>query len=120
VFSIEKEGILFPARVVEVVSIGTNGGYTQVVMLDLKALDANSPIARPITSDSFRNMGSGYQVYTFGELGKEQIAERYDRSPALSPGSGSNLRTLFLWVNGFVILVMLAAIIYRYRKKKSL
>ena len=88
VFSVEKEGVLFPARVVNVVLLGPDNGYTEVVMLDLKPLEANSPIASDITPASFQNFGIGYQVYNLRKSGKEEIAERYEKSLKASPSKG--------------------------------
>lgn len=80
VYWTEKEGALLPSRVVEVSSLGPDSGYTEVVMLNLKPLEADSPIASDITSASFRNFGLGYQVYNFRKGKKEELAERYERN----------------------------------------
>jgi hypothetical protein len=119
VFSTEKEGVVYPSRVVDVVSFGPESGYTEVVLLDLKPLDGDSPIASDITSASFQNLGSGYQVYNLRKSAEEEVAERYERLSTVSPRTGSNFRTYFLWVNGLVILAMLAYVTYRYVRKKQ-
>jgi len=121
VFSTEKDGRLLPTRIVEVNSIGSkgsNGGYTQVVMLDLTPLEPNSPIVQRITPGSFRNMGFGYQVYDYRKSAKEEIAERYEKPADLSPSSWSRFRTIFLCANAVVILALLALLIYRRIRKR--
>jgi len=122
VFSTEKDGRLLPTRIVEVASMdstGSNGGYTEVVMLDLMPLEPNSPIAQRIAPDSFRNMGSGYQVYNYRKSAKEEISERYERPAALSPRSESRSRSIFLRANAFAILALLALLIYRRIRKRE-
>lgn len=123
VVSVEKDGRVFPSRVVDVVSYGSKGGYTQVVMLDLEPLAADSPISVDITPASFQNLGFGYQVYDFREPGKEELAQRYERPTPIPAKSESTFRSYFLWyflwINGFVILVLLAYVIFRYRKKSG-
>jgi hypothetical protein len=103
-FSREVDGRVLPTRIVTVGSFGSKGpgeGYTEVVLLDLKPLEADSPIAKPITVASFQDLGVAYQVYRH-RLGaaEVEIAERYDTPPgAGGAGSGGvfgSFRTAFL------------------------
>ncbi len=88
-FSREVDGRVLPTRIVTVGSAGPTMGYTQVVILDLKPLEADSPIAKPITVASFQDLGVAYQVYRH-RLGaaEVEIAERYDTLPG-AEGAGS-------------------------------
>jgi hypothetical protein len=119
VFWTEKNGMLFPSRIANVVSIGPDSGYTEVVMLNLIPLERDSPIAGKITSSSFRNLGSGYQVYEFRKPGEETLAERYRATADLPSKSENGFSTLFLWVNAIVIIALVALLLYKYRSKKA-
>lgn len=116
---VEKDGVLIPARVVDVARFGPGSGYTQIVMFNLAPLEDDSPIAQPITSASFRNLGAGYQVYNFDSSPNEQLAERYAKPPASDSGRLSNSRMYFLWLNGFLILALVVMILYRYVRNKK-
>ncbi len=82
VFSVEKEGVLLPSGVVDVVSLGLEGGYTEVVMLELEPLEIDSPIGSEITPASFQDIGIGHQVYKCLHFEGVEIAERYEK-PAM-------------------------------------
>jgi hypothetical protein len=125
-FSREVDGRVLPTRIVTVGSFGSKGpgeGYTEVVILDLKPLEADSPIAKPITVASFQDLGVAYQVYRH-RLGdaEVEIAERYDTLPcAGGAGSGGvfgGFRTAFLWINGLVILTAAGYVAIRFAKKR--
>ncbi|TVS08671.1 MAG: hypothetical protein EA424_28320 [Planctomycetaceae bacterium] len=122
-FSREVDGRVLPTRIVTVGSVGAGEGYTEVVILDLKPLEADSPIAKPITVASFQDLGVAYQVYRH-RLGdaEVEIAERYDTLPgAGGAGSGGvfgGFRTAFLWINGLVILTAAGYVAIRFAKKR--
>ncbi len=123
-FSREVDGRVLPTRIVTVGSAGPRMGYTQVVLLDLKPLEADSPIAKPITVASFQDLGVPYQVYRH-RLGAAEVelAERYDTPPgagrAGSEGVFGGFRTVFLWVNGLVIVTAAGYLAIRFAKKRQ-
>lgn len=119
VFSAEQQGEIFPTRVVNVVALGRNSGYTEVFIFDLKPLESRSPIASELTAASFQDLGTGYQVYNFRRSAKEEIAERYDAPATPTASSVSKLRSYFLWLNGLLVLALLAYILYRRGRNKN-
>lgn len=126
-FSREVDGRVLPTRIVTVGSFGSKGpgeGYTEVVLLDLKPLEADSPIAKPITVASFQDLGVPYQVYRH-RLGAAEVelAERFDTplgaGRAGSEGVFGGFRTVFLWVNGVVILTAAGYVAIRFAKRRQ-
>lgn len=59
--SIEVEGRLLPSKIVSVVESPPNS-YTEVVVLRLKPLGENSPIADPISPKTFDDLNANYSV----------------------------------------------------------
>lgn len=124
VFSQEREGILFPSRVVDVVTLGApSEGYTQVVEFDLTPLQTVSPISNRIEPSSFETVGEGYQVYTTKKGNKAEIGGRHGRPPrddfVVQPTVFGKWRTGFLWANGFVILVIVGRFVYLQWKART-
>lgn len=119
VFSTEKDGSIFPVRIVDVVSFGADRGYTEVVELDLQPLQENSPIVNPITSSSFRNLGKEYQVYNYKQDDDVQISERIETAKPLAQVLSGPVRSVLLWLNGIVIAILIAVILYRYRRHQK-
>lgn len=119
VFSAERDGMMFPRRISHVVSLGPDTGYTEVTLLDLQPLEANSPIASPITSVSFRKFGAAYQVYRIRNSGQEELAERFERPSPARTRSGGSFRTYFLWINGLLILAIVASLTYKRLKRRQ-
>jgi hypothetical protein len=121
VLSVEKDGIPFPSQITDVLQTGPDNGHTQIVVLDLEPLQDNSPIAQPITSDSFHNAGFEYQVYQHSGEDKVQFVERYNQntpSPRQSSGNvPNNFRTILLWVIPCLIMALLALLIYRRKRR---
>jgi hypothetical protein len=105
------EGLL-PVRVVDVVSIGPEHGYTLAVELNIKRLEDNSPISAPIDVTSFKDVGIGYQVYNVSSSG-EEIAERFDRPGANALGNSGQVRFTFLWINGLIVAGIVLLACYR-------
>lgn len=56
VFSGTVGPLVLPSRVVDVVSIGKSTGYTQVVVLNLAPLSADSPLAKKTVAASFEHL----------------------------------------------------------------
>ncbi len=64
-FCTEKDGVIFPARIIQLVEITPGRGYTEITEFDLEPLQDNSPVSDDFTIHSFRNMGQTYQVYDY-------------------------------------------------------
>lgn len=76
-------GKLRPTRVVQVVTLPEQKGYTEVTELNLEPLAKDSPLKEPTTPASFQDLGGDYQVYHVNEQGKEALGERIEgKSPA--------------------------------------
>lgn len=74
----ERGGVILPTRIVNVYQIIWNGkerAETEVVVLNLKPLEPDSPIAGPITTKSFRNLGTLYRVHRVTASGIEEMEE---------------------------------------------
>lgn len=125
VLSSESSGVLLPVRVVDVATTGETGeGYTTVVELDLKPLEPQSPVARRIVSESFRDLGSGFQIYQFEKGKGEELGQRLEAraDPRIGHGNhdpGFRGRSWLLWLNGALILVVSVVYAYRRFRRKS-
>lgn len=74
----ERGGVILPSRIVHVYQIiwdGKDRAKTEVVVLNLKPLEPDSPIAGPITPKSFRNLGTLYRVHRVTASGAEEMEE---------------------------------------------
>jgi hypothetical protein len=119
VYSGEQNDVVLPNRVVEVTAFGPGNGYTNVVVLDLEPLEAESPIARSITTSSFQDIGVGYQVYNFRTSNVEEIGQRYKRTSTIGENRLGSSRVIFLVLNGILVIGLIAYLAYTYRKKTT-
>ncbi len=120
VFSERRAHGLYPTRVVDLTTFQDGTGYTEVVDFDLAPLEPESPVSKPFSADSFRNPGSGYQVYRLMREG-EELAERVE-GPGTSNTSGlavrDGSRSWFLWANTAVIAAIVLVILARRFRRK--
>lgn len=113
----ERNGVVLPVRIAEVASLGPDRGYSQVVLLDLEPLQPDSPIARPITADSFHDLGFEYRVYQ----GNEGIVEGNGTQPARwAPTAFRPSRNLVLSSVGVLIIGIVAYLFSRFLKTRRL
>jgi len=110
--SVEKQGSIYPSRIVHV------GTYTQIIEFDLEPLQANSPVAVKIAEDSFRHLGHDYRVYRYTDSERADITGHHLRQVD-SERPNATFRKYFLWINGAIILAIIGYVGFRLWKKRQ-
>lgn len=106
-----------PSRVITVAELGPGEGYTELVELDLRPIGDKNPISGEITSSSFKDMNSSYQIYNIKSSNKETIGQRHNQAITMPGRSRGGYLTLFLSINGFIAIVIACWILYKKMRK---